>query len=44
LFHELGTSHVPPRPFLVPSVERNREAIEAAIVHAMFGGLAIRRA
>jgi HK97 gp10 family phage protein len=39
LYHELGTSHVPPRPFLVPSVEHNKEEILHEIGHHVHGFL-----
>lgn len=39
LFHEIGTSKIPPRPFLVPSAERNKEKIENMIGRGFLKGL-----
>jgi HK97 gp10 family phage protein len=42
VYQELGTSKIPPRPFLGPAVERNHEAIKkivgGAVVKGLLGG------
>jgi phage gpG-like protein len=39
VYHELGTSKIPPRPVMGPAVYRNRERIKAVIGAAFVSGL-----